>query len=413
MIQRQVVGDDKVDYSYDAVGNLLVAAMPQTAVNFSYDELNRLSTLNRANGVDTTYEYDLINRLSAITHKQGTTLLDAQRYSYDSNGNRRNFYTDIGQSLITQASTRSYDAGNRLLTLDGISYKYDENGNRISATDAGGTISYIWDARNRLSEITEPNGTNTLFIYDNQNNLLSKEVSNSNGNVVSQDFLVDDLTNVVKMTSSEGQQTSVLTARNIDTHLALTDSSNDQDYLLSDAINSTTATTDENGVIKQQFAYEPFGETTASGQGSLFQYTGRVPVADNLYYYRARFYDPEAGRFISEDPIGFEGGDINLYRYVENNSINNNDPTGNGLIGSAVCVAFQAINAISTINALNELEDELNEITNQINSCTDEANKIELKKKQLKIIQKKTKELAKGGAIGLVGGIICTGLVRL
>ena len=47
-----------------------------------------------------------------------------------------------------------------------------------------------------------------------------------------------------------------------------------------------------------------------------------------LYYYRARYYDPLEGRFISKDPIGFAGGDVNVYRYVGNNSINFIDPLG-------------------------------------------------------------------------------------
>jgi uncharacterized protein RhaS with RHS repeats len=47
-----------------------------------------------------------------------------------------------------------------------------------------------------------------------------------------------------------------------------------------------------------------------------------------LYYYRARWYDAQVGRFISEDPIGFNGGDINLYAYVKNNPVNAIDPSG-------------------------------------------------------------------------------------
>ncbi|MDQ7837777.1 MAG: RHS repeat-associated core domain-containing protein [Thermodesulfobacteriota bacterium] len=49
---------------------------------------------------------------------------------------------------------------------------------------------------------------------------------------------------------------------------------------------------------------------------------------NGFYYMRARYYDPNVGRFISEDPIGFEGGDVNLYAYVGNNPIMSNDPLG-------------------------------------------------------------------------------------
>ena len=47
-----------------------------------------------------------------------------------------------------------------------------------------------------------------------------------------------------------------------------------------------------------------------------------------LYFYRARYYDPAIGRFISEDPIGFSGGDLNLYAYVRNNPVSRIDPYG-------------------------------------------------------------------------------------
>jgi len=60
-----------------------------------------------------------------------------------------------------------------------------------------------------------------------------------------------------------------------------------------------------------------------------YTYTGREYDSDTrLYYYRARFYDPHIGRFVSEDPIGFGGGDVNLYSYVGNNGLNYLDPFG-------------------------------------------------------------------------------------
>ena len=58
-------------------------------------------------------------------------------------------------------------------------------------------------------------------------------------------------------------------------------------------------------------------------------FTGREYDSETgLYFYRARYYDPKIGRFISEDPIGFQGGDLNLYAYVRNNPVNRTDPYG-------------------------------------------------------------------------------------
>ena len=61
----------------------------------------------------------------------------------------------------------------------------------------------------------------------------------------------------------------------------------------------------------------------------MYTYTGREwDKETGLYYYRARYYDPMEGRFISKDPIGFRGGDVVLYGYVHNNPINRKDPKG-------------------------------------------------------------------------------------
>jgi RHS repeat-associated protein len=76
-----------------------------------------------------------------------------------------------------------------------------------------------------------------------------------------------------------------------------------------------------------------------------FKYVGQFGVMDEgngLFYMRARYYDPEAGRFISKDPIGFFGGDINFYAYVANNPVNWIDPEGmithivGGVVGGAL-----------------------------------------------------------------------------
>ena len=78
--------------------------------------------------------------------------------------------------------------------------------------------------------------------------------------------------------------------------------------------------------------YESFGNLTFSEgtptDSNSFRYTGREFDSETgLYYYRARYYDPEVGRFMNEDPIGFSGG-INFYSYVGNDPVNFNDPLG-------------------------------------------------------------------------------------
>jgi len=99
---------------------------------------------------------------------------------------------------------------------------------------------------------------------------------------------------------------------------------------LQDALGSTIALVDANGNQTTQYSYDPFGNTTVFGATNAngFQYTGRENDGNGLYYYRRRYYSPLLHRFISQDPIGFRGGDLNLYAYVGNDPIDSNDPTG-------------------------------------------------------------------------------------
>ena len=90
------------------------------------------------------------------------------------------------------------------------------------------------------------------------------------------------------------------------------------------------AVSDNSGVVQTEYIYEAFGRATATGasNSSSYQYTGRENDGTGLFYYRARFYHPQLQRFISEDPIEFFGGDINLYGYVRNSPLTFVDPSG-------------------------------------------------------------------------------------
>jgi RHS repeat-associated protein len=99
-------------------------------------------------------------------------------------------------------------------------------------------------------------------------------------------------------------------------------------YFVQDHLGSTNALTDATGNVVSSATYDSYGNTTGN-IATRYQYTGREKDdATGLTYYRARWYSGELGRFISEDPIGFGGRDINLFGYVHNNSINRKDPLG-------------------------------------------------------------------------------------
>ena len=116
---------------------------------------------------------------------------------------------------------------------------------------------------------------------------------------------------------------------------------------LVDALGSVLALADANGNLTTQYTYDPFGGTTASGTASAnpFQYIGQENDLTGLYYLHARYYRPALHRFISEDPLGFGGGDVNLHAYGLNSPSNYRDPSGKSVpiacaIGGAGNVAL-------------------------------------------------------------------------
>ncbi len=326
IVSRQVAGQEAVTYTYDAAGNLVAASDAQTNVNFSLDALNRRTDLQRGNGVVTSQSFDALSRVLAINHSNAAGVIDQQTYTYDDVGNRKSLANTIGTPYVTPPATANYDQANRLIQRGDFTYSYDENGNRLTKTGLLGTTNYSWDSRNRLIGIIEPDGKTTDFIYDVFNNLISQQVTGSANNLDTA-YLVDISNNVIQQNSSNGEVLSILTGIGIDDHLAVTHSDGTLGYILRDALNSTVATTDSSGAVGQPISYEPYGQLSSVTTTFPIQYTGRLPVSDGLYYYRARFYDPEAGRFLNEDPIGLAGG-VNSYGYVFQNPILFTDPTG-------------------------------------------------------------------------------------
>jgi RHS repeat-associated protein len=107
---------------------------------------------------------------------------------------------------------------------------------------------------------------------------------------------------------------------------------------LADNQGSIRLVTDNNGNVVNEITYDAFGNVVLESNGNVefrFGYTGRELDAETGdYYYRSRYYDSTIGRFVSEDTIGFEGGDANLYRYVGNGSTNYIDPFGYFIVAS-------------------------------------------------------------------------------
>ena len=138
-------------------------------------------------------------------------------------------------------NSSQYDNDNKLLSNSDKTFTYDNNGNLTSESGSDGITTYTWDARNRLKSLALPNGQTVSFIYDFAGNLIRKNINGANPS--SQEFVWDEITNVVHQKNSDSSQFSVLTGQSIDSHLAVV-GTGQVDFGLTDTINSTTATTD-------------------------------------------------------------------------------------------------------------------------------------------------------------------------
>jgi RHS repeat-associated protein len=263
--------------------------------------------------VATSYGYDNIYQLLSATPSSGT----AESYTYDPVGNR-----------LSSASvpSYSYNSSNELTSTSSATYGYDLNGNAITKNDSTGITTYAWDFENRLTSVTLPGSGGTVqFRYDPWGRRIYK--SSSSGTSI---FAYDDNGNLVEETAATGTAVARYSqGLNIDEPLALLRSGTTS-YYNADGLGSITSLANAAGALMQTYTFDSFGKQTAS-TGSLtnpFQYTGRESDPETgLYYYRARYYDPQTGRFLGEDPSGFEAGE-DFYVYADNSPISLGDPYG-------------------------------------------------------------------------------------
>ena len=350
-------------YVYDTLNRLQTltppAAISGGSFGFGYDALSRRTSLTRPNSVNTSYSYDNLSRLLSVTHAKGGVTLDGATYTVDNAGNRNSkadlyagVTTNYGYDNIYEllsatqgaSTTESYTydpVGNRLSNLSGsgwsnntsneltsrpgVTYTYDNNGNTLTKTDSTGTTIYTWDFENRLTSVTLPGSGGTVsFKYDPLGRRIYK--SSSNGTSI---FAYDG-DNLVEETNGAGAAVARYSqGLNIDEPLAMLRSSTTS-YYQADGLGSVTSLTNAAGTAAQNYTYDSFGNIIATS-GSIvnnFRFTGREWDAESsLYYYRARYYDSQTGRFNSEDPTQFTAGP-NFYSYVANDPIYRIDPFG-------------------------------------------------------------------------------------
>ena len=228
------------------------------------------------------FSYDDTYQLTQATNP-------TENFAYDPVGKR---LSDGTEEVPTLGLTYIYDYENNLIQVKNgetvvADYKYDPFGRRIKKTDGSEITWYVYDGPNILTEYTETGGNWVLK------------------NAYAHTLRIDD-------------------------PLSIQQGGNHY-YYLKDGLGSITGITNSSGSIVEYLPVQVFrGNPSQTGAlNQPFAFTGREFDSESgLYFYRARYYDPKQGRFLTKDPIGFAGGDVNLYRYVQNNPVNFIDPSG-------------------------------------------------------------------------------------
>jgi RHS repeat-associated protein len=349
----------------DAAGTQLVAT-----TNYLYDSLNRLNSITHRGPTNTlldsfTFQYDSASRISRVTDLDGATdytydsrdQLTAANHADPSNPDETYAYDDAGNRLSSHVHGKNYQLGdgsdgepdNNRLTSDGtFNYAYDDEGNlvqRISIAD-GSKRDFVYDLRNRLIQVTDRTSGGvatrvTRYTYDAFDRRISKNVdstpSDSQDGVVTY-FVYAGSDVIVEWNDPDGaggapavESMRYLHGPAVDQVLAQEDGANAVQWHLADHLGTVHGLVSQAGQVVNHLKYDSYGNLISETNPAVttrYRFTGReFDQETGLMYYRARYYDPAVGRFISEDSWGLSAG-VNLYAYVGNSPSQAVDPFG-------------------------------------------------------------------------------------
>ena len=254
------------------------------------------------------------------------TLLDVTIISYEHNavGNRTKKTVTVGG--IPTTTNYSYNDGNELVTVNGQAYSYDLNGNLTN----NGNNTFIYDEENRLIEVKDSaNQTIATFTYDH------KGKRNSMTTVSGTTYFHYSGDKVVYETDASNNITAEYTYDPLGNPATMTKNGVTYYYHVN-GHGDVVALTDGSGNIVAQYSYDAWGNIVSQSgtiaSANPLRYAGyRYDDATGLYYLKARYYNPEDGRFITRDTFhGFEEDPLSLnqYAYTKNNPVMYVDPDG-------------------------------------------------------------------------------------
>lgn len=311
---------------HDSVGTLMrltakVGSSPIFDATYSRDTLGRVTqVVETIQGSATTkaFAYDSIGRLDQV-RQNGVLVAD---YDYDVNGNRVRLTTQNG------ALTGAIDAQDRLISYGSATFSYGSNGELTRRLVGPDTTAYTYDVLGNLLTVRLPGGGLVEYLVDAQNRRIGKKL---NGALIKGFLYQGQLSPIAELDS-----TNAVVSR-----FVYGDAGNVPEYMIKGGI-TYRIVTDQLGSVRlvvntatgdvaQRIDYDEFGRITTNTNPGFqpFGFAGGLYDDDTkLARFGARDYDAETGRWTAKDPLGFAGGQENLYVYVDNDPINATDPDG-------------------------------------------------------------------------------------
>jgi RHS repeat-associated protein len=400
---------DTTAYSYDSQGRLKTVKAHGETTTYSYDLLGNQIGSVLGNGVQENRVYDTLNRLIQVhqTGISGQTLADYQ-YTLDAVGNRVkvvekdrqvDFTYDVRDRLVKEVvtntsgtKTTSYilDAvGNRLSKNDSVmgltTYTYNVNDWLLTEVNGTQSITYAYDANGNNTTKTSSNNGSTIYTWNGDNRLVGIGM---NGHQFSYEYdlagmrtaqTVDgvrtnyllDVNRANPVVVAEYSQPSISTATyTYGGNLISQQQGSTESFFVSDGHSGVRMLTDSLGNVTNTFNYDAYGSVSFTNSDNAYLYREEsFDRQTQLQYLRARYYDPNSGRFLGVDPIeGNLQSPTSRHRYLYGNAnpIMYSDPSGkvsifdvgaslaimNALIGPLYAIGIGSLNYLTRNNAL-------------------------------------------------------------
>lgn len=266
------------------------------------------------------YTYDSMGRLLTVTRDAALI----EEYQYDSI-RRRTYEMNLLKGI--SGRTHTYSDEDHLLTAGDITYQYDADGFLTTKTQGSNITGYSYSSRRELLSVTLPDGRVVEYVNDPMGKRIAKKV----GGVITEKYLWQGLTRLLAI--YDGSNNLVMRFEYADARMSVAMTQGGTTYYLTyDQVDSLRIITDASGNLVKRIDYDSFGSIindTNPGFHVPFGFAGGLHDRDTgLVTFGFRDYDPDTGRWTAKDPIGFAGGDVNLYGYCLNDPINSLDPDG-------------------------------------------------------------------------------------